>query len=186
MIWLGRRADDLPGEAGAVVEAADHPATVTLTLPEHDAVVGPGVLDRLDLETAERVARALSGVKDVTVGGARGQIPRRVSLPEVLGLTEPDAAQILHRWRERPLGIDAPVGAGSVGTYQLDMRADGPHALVGGTTGAGKSEFLQTFVVALGMATRAQPRPPDVPARRLQGRRRVHRAPSTCRTPSAS
>ena len=37
----------------------------------------------------------------------------------------------------------------------LDLRAQGPHALVGGTTGAGKSEFLQAWV--LGMAAEYSP-----------------------------
>ena len=37
----------------------------------------------------------------------------------------------------------------------LDLRTHGPHALVGGTTGAGKSEFLQTWM--LGMATSHSP-----------------------------
>ena len=37
----------------------------------------------------------------------------------------------------------------------LDLRTQGPHALVGGTTGAGKSEFLQAWV--LGMAAAHSP-----------------------------
>src|SRR5690625_6540041 len=31
--------------------------------------------------------------------------------------------------------------------FHLDLRTQGPHALVGGTTGAGKSEFLQAWVL---------------------------------------
>ena len=31
----------------------------------------------------------------------------------------------------------------------MDLRADGPHALIGGTTGAGKSELLQTLVASI-------------------------------------
>jgi S-DNA-T family DNA segregation ATPase FtsK/SpoIIIE len=38
----------------------------------------------------------------------------------------------------------------------LDLVREGPHALVGGTTGSGKSEFLRTL--ALGWAARASPR----------------------------
>ncbi|MEN5073439.1 FtsK/SpoIIIE domain-containing protein, partial [Isoptericola cucumis] len=50
-----------------------------------------------------------------------------------------------------PLGVDA---AGR--TVHLDLVADGPHLLVAGTTGAGKSELLQALV--LGLAARRSPR----------------------------
>lgn len=67
-------------------------------------------------------------------------------------------------WRElanqtrdegRPLPPGA-VGAGIVGTVALDLLGDAPHALVGGTTGSGKSEFLRTL--ALSWAVGGPPR----------------------------
>jgi DNA segregation ATPase FtsK/SpoIIIE, S-DNA-T family len=41
------------------------------------------------------------------------------------------------------------VGLGPDGTFSLDLVADGPHALIGGTSGAGKSELLQSMVASL-------------------------------------
>ena len=52
-------------------------------------------------------------------------------------------------------GLRAIVGQGATDAMALDLRAQGPHALVGGTTGAGKSEFLQAWV--LGMAAAHSP-----------------------------
>jgi S-DNA-T family DNA segregation ATPase FtsK/SpoIIIE len=40
----------------------------------------------------------------------------------------------------------------AAGPHALDLRADGPHALVGGTTGSGKSELLQSWILALAAA----------------------------------
>ncbi|AEG45147.1 FtsK/SpoIIIE domain-containing protein [Isoptericola variabilis] len=49
-----------------------------------------------------------------------------------------------------------PLGVGADGRpVSLDLVADGPHLLVAGTTGAGKSELLQTLV--LGLALRRSP-----------------------------
>ncbi|MBV7412858.1 hypothetical protein KRX56_08995 [Dermabacteraceae bacterium TAE3-ERU27] len=45
--------------------------------------------------------------------------------------------------------LAAPVGNSGGSVFYLDLVTQGPHALVGGTTGSGKSEFLQTWVLAL-------------------------------------
>ena len=55
----------------------------------------------------------------------------------------------------RPAGCGRIVGQGATDAMALDLRTQGPHALVGGTTGAGKSEFLQAWV--LGMAAAHSP-----------------------------
>ncbi len=52
----------------------------------------------------------------------------------------------------------APIGVAADGLVEIDLERDGPHALVVGTTGAGKSELLRTMVVALA----ARCRPDDV------------------------
>jgi S-DNA-T family DNA segregation ATPase FtsK/SpoIIIE len=46
------------------------------------------------------------------------------------------------------------IGMGADGPFSVDLCRDGPHALVAGTTGAGKSELLQTLVASLAVANR--------------------------------
>ena len=62
-------------------------------------------------------------------------------LPDEVGLADLDLTP-------RP-GLAVPLGIGPDGPVVVDLVADGPHALVAGTTGAGKSELLRTWVVAL-------------------------------------
>src|SRR5699024_2036324 len=57
--------------------------------------------------------------------------------------------------RKHDANLRALVGHNGQDAFHLDLRTNGPHALVGGTTGAGKSEFLQAWV--LGMATAHSP-----------------------------
>lgn len=45
--------------------------------------------------------------------------------------------------------LRAAVGHSAGHLHQIDLRVDGPHALVGGTTGAGKSELLQSWILSM-------------------------------------
>jgi DNA segregation ATPase FtsK/SpoIIIE, S-DNA-T family len=51
--------------------------------------------------------------------------------------------------------LAATLGCGASGPIVLDLVAHGPHAVIGGTTGSGKSELLVTWL--LGMAARRPP-----------------------------
>ena len=115
-------------------------------------------------------ARRLASVVDA---GARvddaSDLPRSVSLLHVVG-TElgSDSEAVLQRWQETNSILTGPRASAAIGRsrpnlravfgqaaaepFALDLRSDGPHALVGGTTGSGKSEFLQAWVLGLASA----------------------------------
>ncbi len=114
-------------------------------------------VDGLAPRVAEAIARSLAPVDDTTAGGAAASVPRSVALVELLDLVDPTPARIAERWRARAPTRSTPSSAPAAdGPFALDLRADGPHALVAGTTGAGKSELLQTLIAAL-----AASHPPD-------------------------
>jgi DNA segregation ATPase FtsK/SpoIIIE, S-DNA-T family len=75
------------------------------------------------------------------------------ALGELPGVPAPDAAAVARAWR--PAGartLATPVGTRPGGAPAvLDLVRDGPHALVAGTTGAGKSELLTTVVLGLAL-----------------------------------
>jgi len=136
-------------------------------------LVTPIVVDSLTLEETLLVARSLAPMED---SGAPldddSDLPRAVSLLSLIGteLAQSEHA-VIERWGEsrsvltgpfapktphrKPGNLRAIVGRSAQGTFSVDLRADGPHALVGGTTGAGKSELLQAWI--LGMATAHSP-----------------------------
>ncbi len=68
-----------------------------------------------------------------------------------------DSATIVDRWNAAgpDPALVAPIGRSVDGVVELDLVRDGPHGLLAGTTGAGKSELLRTLVVSL--ATRVDP-----------------------------
>ncbi|MGN7704496.1 FtsK/SpoIIIE domain-containing protein [Cellulosimicrobium sp. 22601] len=86
-------------------------------------------------------------------------LPPDVSLGHLLGLPDaPDdlAAWVGARWRDATRrdgsGLCTVLGVGPGGApVTVDLVRDGPHVLVAGTTGAGKSELLQTLVAGLSL-----------------------------------
>ncbi|AKU18062.1 FtsK/SpoIIIE domain-containing protein [Luteipulveratus mongoliensis] len=145
----------LPEECQAVVnlgQAEDGPvATVTQTgKPAVEEV-------RLDLVTAgwaERVARSLAPVRDVTDGDESSTLPGSSRLLDVLGIGAPDPEVVLQRWQQVGRTTEAVIGEAAEGPFAIDIRTDGPHGLVAGTTGSGKSELLQTIIASLAVYNR--------------------------------
>ncbi|GAA3116467.1 FtsK/SpoIIIE domain-containing protein [Planomonospora alba] len=60
-------------------------------------------------------------------------------------------AALAERWGR---STEAVIGVGPDGPFSVDLSRDGPHALIAGTTGAGKSELLQTLICSLAVANR--------------------------------
>jgi S-DNA-T family DNA segregation ATPase FtsK/SpoIIIE len=98
--------------------------------------------------------RSLAPLRDVSDNQGEAALPTSARLLEILGLEEPTAAAIDARWRAAGSGTKAVVGYSLDGPFALDLVGHGPHGLVAGTTGSGKSEFLQTLVASLAVANR--------------------------------
>ena len=103
---------------------------------------------------ATRVSRALAPLREVSsaLGAATAELPVSVRLLDLVG--DVDAAGVAAGWKENGSSTLALLGVSSTGPLRIDLAVDGPHALVAGTTGAGKSELLQTMVCSLALANR--------------------------------
>ncbi|MGW0431518.1 FtsK/SpoIIIE domain-containing protein [Micromonospora sp. NPDC003197] len=101
-----------------------------------------------------RVARSLAPIRDVSDDEDDAALPASSRLLDVLSLDPPRAQDILARWSIRGASTSAVVGESFDGQFEIDLRRDGPHGLIAGTTGSGKSELLQTIVAALAVANR--------------------------------
>lgn len=170
-IWIGGQVTDLPAVCRTFVDLAATPGPAVGLVRSGQLLSGVAV-DRLDLPAAEAFARSLAPVVDAgAVELDSSDLPRSVSMLSLIGpeLAESSDA-VIDRWRQnnsildrsaeptgrhRPGKLRALVGQGGSDALHLDLRSQGPHALVGGTTGSGKSEFLQSWV--LGMAAEYSP-----------------------------
>ncbi|GAA2635076.1 FtsK/SpoIIIE domain-containing protein [Streptomyces axinellae] len=101
----------------------------------------------------ESVARAMAPVRDVSEKEA-GALPDSCRLLDLLDLEPPTPAGVAARWAAGGRSTSAVVGESFDGPFTIDLVRDGPHGLVAGTTGSGKSELLQTLVASLAVANR--------------------------------
>ena len=118
-------------------------ATVSRVRPDH---VSPGWCAQL--------ARRMAPVRDVSDDEEISSLPDSSRLLDVLHLEPPDPGLITARWLTGGQSTVAVLGESYDGPFAIDLRRDGPHGLVAGTTGAGKSELLQTFVASLAVVNR--------------------------------
>ncbi len=148
-IWIAGSQSQVPDGIGTVVDVHDRGATVRRS----DGPGTPLVADVLALEACEPAARALAPLR---APGEDDAIPAIVDLADVVSdPTMLDDADAVRRAWERnsalPSSLQAPIGLTNGGVMHIDLRADGPHGLVAGTTGSGKSELLRTLVSSLAL-----------------------------------
>ncbi|MFI9819822.1 FtsK/SpoIIIE domain-containing protein [Streptomyces sp. NPDC052013] len=99
-----------------------------------------------------RLARSLAPLRDISGETEDSALPGSSRLLDVLQLEPPTGDAIAARWRMGGQSTLAVIGESYDGPFGIDIRKDGPHGLIAGTTGSGKSELLQTIVAALAVA----------------------------------
>jgi S-DNA-T family DNA segregation ATPase FtsK/SpoIIIE len=172
-IFLAPTVESLPAACRTFIDATDGLERATVGLVRAGEQFEGVTVEGVSNQYAEVFAKRLAPVADSSsVAADSSDLPRSVPLLKLLGTdiaAQPTAA--IERWRQNNSILDrsrgprprlkragtlkAFIGQGSPDAMSLDLRTQGPHALVGGTTGSGKSEFLQAWV--LGMAAEYSP-----------------------------
>ncbi len=155
VLCLERDRVSLPVECRATAEVTGPVGTRLRVIgPDattYDDVVADGVGDHW----AQRFARALAPLRDATPDDQESSLPPASRLLDLLPFDGTDPTSVETAWRLSPRGTRALLGVGEDGEpFPVDLAADGPHVLVAGTTGSGKSELLQTLVAGLALANR--------------------------------
>ncbi|MFI1724130.1 FHA domain-containing protein [Streptomyces sp. NPDC020489] len=131
--------------------------------------VGHGTVAAVDAVSpawAERFARALAPLRTDGAGGERqprvsAPLPQMARLLDELGLARATPASLMTRWADAADDTEAlggrawaVLGAGPRGPVCADLVADGPHLLIEGPAGSGRTELLRAVVASLAAAER--------------------------------
>ncbi|HEX4109421.1 MAG TPA: FtsK/SpoIIIE domain-containing protein, partial [Solirubrobacteraceae bacterium] len=150
-IVIARQAERLPAVCTSVLELSEGTAEALLTRPQAGERVDPVLVAGASPQTARECALGLARFDDADLRVPGGSLPGEIALLPLLGLKNPDAAALSARWArsERHSGLEATFALAEDGPFALDLVGDGPHGLIAGTTGSGKSELLRSLVAAL-------------------------------------
>jgi S-DNA-T family DNA segregation ATPase FtsK/SpoIIIE len=134
---------------------------VRLTVARRGVGMVQATPDFLGIASAEAVARRLTGlvdaVEDEDAGGARtisAELTDLLGLPDVRDF-DPDVAWKPRSARDRlrvPIGLTATGQPMILDIKESAQQGMGPHGMLIGATGSGKSEVLRTLVLALAMS----------------------------------
>ncbi|MEV7287958.1 FHA domain-containing protein [Streptomyces sp. NPDC093252] len=161
-------------ECGAVALLGGEVATALRLLRVAGDGPGRGTLgqgtsaavDAVSLAWAERFARALAPLRPEGSGGERhtrmsAPLPQTARLLDELGLARATPASLMARWADaaddrQAVGgrAWAVLGAGARGPVGVDLVAEGPHLLIEGPSGSGRTELLRAVVASLAAAER--------------------------------
>ncbi|MEI7024792.1 type VII secretion protein EssC [Paenibacillus sp. y28] len=142
----------LPKECSLVIEYGSSEAK----LYDRDDVSGkhtslrPDVLPGMD---GRELAVMLANVQ-LDAPGASYTLPAALTFLDLFDVGKIEHLNALTRWREHDpaLSLQTPIGMTAAGErFYLDLHENyhGPHGLVAGMTGSGKSEFMITFILSL-------------------------------------
>jgi len=111
--------------------------------------------DNMNAAVLKKLGRKLANVEvnEVEVGG---EIPSAITFFEMYGVTALNELNVLDRWKKNRTydNMKSLIGIKSGGQLcylDLHEKYHGPHGLVAGTTGSGKSETLQTYMLSLAL-----------------------------------
>lgn len=151
IIYTSYLRGNLPDTIGTVIEIQDS-KEATLVLDECRVVNKKFELYHVENCNLEWMARDLSVlIHDL---GVTSKIPESITFFDMYGIKKPEQLNAEKRWNQNqshktlavPLGVRAE---NDIVYLNLHEKAHGPHGLVAGTTGSGKSEIIQSYILSL-------------------------------------
>ncbi|WOO89897.1 type VII secretion protein EssC [Mollicutes bacterium LVI A0078] len=152
-IQVAKSSNELPKHIKTTIDYKTE-TRAQLILEEGKLVNNEFILPSVDSDKAELELyyRRLSNLEHIK--GIKSAVPDQLGFLEMYEVSNPKELQIASRWNKNKTykSLAALLGKKSETDYiylDLHEKIHGPHGLVAGTTGSGKSEVIQTYILSL-------------------------------------
>ena len=152
-VYFGDKKSDIGQNCSYLIDINDdHTATLINTADANDTSLFNYV--SVEDNRAAAVVDLLAPVYTEEIS-LEGTLVKNISLFKLLNIIAVDDIDLSANWSNSQVfkSMSAPIGVSKSGVVCLDLhdKAHGPHGLVAGTTGSGKSEILQTYVLSMAL-----------------------------------
>ena len=156
VVAMFERLVDLPKECSAVVELCQDGSGALTHIGDTGELPIKFYPDPPLGAELERAVRILANT-EVDISGSSFSLPKKYTFFEMLNLGMVEHLNLVENWasNDPTKSLAASVGVDGYGElFKLDLheRAHGPHGLVAGMTGSGKSEFLIAYILSMAVS----------------------------------
>lgn len=150
IIYINENSTKLPKRCNAFIALSEDNGCILEKDINSQLVFSPEYCDGID---ARMVANALANIP-VLSNDISSSLPTSITFLETYNVSKIEQLNILNRWKvnDPTISLKSAIGVHASGEpFYLDLheKAHGPHGLIAGSTGSGKSEFIMTYILSL-------------------------------------
>ena len=152
LIMLDNRITNIPDQCKSFVQLNNDKCEYYKTLVNNNPLI-------FEMDTKSKIdyygcAKVLANIPIKIDNDNEGQLPNKLGFLEMFDIGKIEQFNLLNRWQKNNpiLSLNAPVGLGKSGeklNIDLHEKYHGPHGLIAGMTGSGKSEFIITYILSM-------------------------------------
>ncbi len=151
IIMVDNKLNNIPNECSMFINVAQNSSAIFT----NEMTEGNQIIFRPDFVNFS-LRNCIINISNIPmdINGGKFVLPKKYGFLEMFDVGNVNQLNIINRWKNNDItnSLEAPVGIDEQGElFKLDLheKTHGPHGLVAGMTGSGKSEWIITYILSM-------------------------------------